>query len=291
MNQSSLDDGPVVTLTALVRSGAAAGVYALRMTNAVASDPAGKVVPLASREGSVTVNGSASLPPSGLFPQVAAGGGWKTSITLLNLLPAPTGASLTFWNNDGSPMVLPWNFSSELDQLPMTSSSLDFVIPANGVALVETDLPEDTLATAGWGRLSASAGVVGSAVYRYHSTSGPPDLEAVVPLETRSPASFHLPFDSTGGILNGIALANGSDTSSAEVQVIARNAAGAQLLSEPISLPVRGHTSFKLAEKYPGLVGVRGSLEFQNPSGGNIAVLGLQVNETGSLTSVPAQAR
>jgi hypothetical protein len=86
-------------------------------------------------------------------------------------------------------------------------------------------------------------------------------------------------------------LANGSDTSTANIQLIARNAAGAQLLTDSISLPVRGHTSFMLAAKYPGLVGILGSLEFQNPSGGNISVLGLRINQTGSLTSIPAQAK
>jgi len=36
---------------------------------------------------------------------------------------------------------------------------------------------------------------------------------------------------------------------------------------------------------------VLGSLEFQTPSDGNISVLGLRVNQTGTLTSIPAQAK
>jgi hypothetical protein len=289
LNQQILGDGPVITLTALVSSSAAAGVYALHLTNAVASDPDGKIVPLTTSDGSVTVNGSGSLPPSGMFAQVASGGGWKTSFTLLNLLPGASGASLTFWNDDGTPLALPLTFSPELGLLPTTGASTDFVIPANGLALVETELPEASAATVGWARLKAPAGVAGAATFRYHSAVGP-DLEAVVPLETRTPASFVLPFDNTVGLSTGVALANGSDTSTASVQVIARNAAGAQLLADSISLPVRGHTSFMLAAKYPSLVGILGSLEFQNPSG-NISVLGLRINQTGSLTSIPAQAK
>jgi hypothetical protein len=290
LNQQILGDGPVITLTALVSSSAAAGVYALHLTNAVASDPDGKIVPLTTSDGSVTVNGSGSVPPSGMFAQVASGGGWKTSFTLLNLLPGASGASLTFWNDDGTPLALPLTFSPELGLLPTTGASTVFVIPANGLALVETELPEASAAAVGWARLTAPAGVAGAATFRYHSTAGP-DLEAVVPLETRTPASFVLPFDTTAGFSTGVALANGSDTSTASVQLIARNAAGAQLLADSISLPVRGHTSFMLAAKYPSLVGILGSLEFQNPSGGNISVLGLRINETGSLTSIPAQAK
>jgi hypothetical protein len=290
LNQNTLSDGSVVTLTALVTNSSAAGAYALRLTNAIASDQAGNILPLTTSDGSVTANGSASLPPSGIFAQVASGGGWTTSFTLLNLLPAASGANLTFWNDDGTPLALPLTFSPELGQLPTTSSSIDFVIPANGVALVETELPEAAAATVGWTRLTAPAGVVGSATFRYQSTATQ-DLEAVVPLETRTPASFVLPFDNTAGLTTGVALANGSDTSTANIQIIARNAAGAQLLTGSISLPVRGHTSFMLATRYPSLVGILGSLEFQNPSGGNISVLGLRINQTGSLTSIPAQAK
>jgi hypothetical protein len=290
LNQNTLGDGPVVTLTALVSSGTAAGVYALHLTNAIASDQAGNVLPLTTSDGSVTVNGSANLPPSGIFAQVASGGGWKTSFTLLNLLPAANGANLTFWNDDGTPLALPLTFSPELGQLPMTGSSTDFVIPANGVALVETELPAASAATVGWARLTAPAGVVGSATFSYQSTASQ-DLEAVVPLETRTPASFVLPFDTTAGLSTGVALANGSDTSTANVQVIVRNAAGAQLLTDSIPLPVRGHASFMLTARYPSLAGILGSLEFQNPSGGNISVLGLRINQTGSLTSIPAQPK
>lgn len=290
LNQQIMGDGPVVTLTAFVSSSAAAGAYALRLTNPVASDQDGKIVPLTTSDGSVTVNGSGSAPPAGTFAQVASGGGWKTSFTLLNLLPAASGANLTFWNDDGTPLALPLTFSQGLGVAPTTNSSTDFVIPANGVALVETELPQAAAATAGWARLTAPAGIAGSATFRYQSTASQ-DLEAVVPLETRTPGSFVLPFDNTAGLSTGVALANGSDTSTADVQVIARNAVGAQLLTDLISLPVRGHTSFMLAARYPSLDGTLGSLEFQNPSGGSISVLGLRISQTGSLTSVPAQVK
>jgi hypothetical protein len=46
-----------------------------------------------------------------------------------------------------------------------------------------------------------------------------------------------------------------------------------------------------LTARYPSLAGILGSLEFQNPSGGNISVLGLRINQTGSLTSIPAQPK
>lgn len=289
-NRSLLGDGPVVSLTALMRSSAAIGSYPLRMTNLVASDLDGKTVPLTGADGSVTVDGSASLPPSRMFAQVASGGGWKTSFTLLNLSATANGANLTFWADAGTPLALPMTFSPELEMLPAAGFFTDIVIPPNGVAVVETELPETSTASTGWARLIAPADVVGSATFGYHGSVSQ-NLEVVVPLETRSPASFVLPFDNTAGVVTGVALASGSDTLTASITVTARDAAGGPLFTDLISLPVRGHTSFMLADKYPGLNGVLGSLEFQNSNGGNISVLGLRINPSGSLTSIPVEAR
>ena len=290
MNQQALGDGPVVALAAFVTSSTPAGAYALQLTNLAASDQNGNSVPLTSSGGSVTVTGSASIAPSGIFAQVAAGAGWTTSLTLLNVTASPAGANLTFWKDDGTTLALPLTFSPELAILPTTSSAVDVLVPANGVLIVKTDLPAGSEALKGWARLTAQTGVVGSANFLYTSTDGS-NLEAVAPLETRTPSSFVLPFDNTSGLSTGVAVANGSDTLAATIQVTARDASGTALLLEEIPLPVNGHTSFMLATQYPSLAGVLGSIEFHNVSGGSISVLGLRMNQSGSLTSVPAEAK
>ena len=290
LNQYAMGDGPVIALTALVSSTAAAGAYALRLTNSIASDTEGNSVPLASSDGILTLPGSTNLPTSGMFSQVAAGGGWTTSFTLLNLSPTAGAAELSFWNDDGTAFALPLTFAPELGLSPSIGSSTSFVIPANGLARLETALPANSAAQAGWARLAAQPGIVGSATFRYQSSSGL-NLEAVVPLETRTPVSFVLPFDNTAGLATGVAVANGSDTLPAIIEVTALDAAGGQLLVESISLPVRGHTSFMLADRYPSLIGLVGTLELHNSSGGNISVLGLRMNQSGSLTSILAESK
>lgn len=289
-NQYTLGDGPVIELTAFVSSSAAAEPYALRLTNSIASDPQGNNVSLTSSDGIVTVDGSVNSPTSGIFTHAASGGGWTTSFTFLNLSPTANRANLTFWNDDGTPLALPVTFALEPGRSPTTSSSTSFVIPANGVALVKTGLPQDFAAAVGWARLAAPPGVVGSATFSYHSSTGL-NLEAVVPMETRTPTSFVLPFDNTAELSTGVALANGSETSLASIEVTARDAAGRQVLLDSISLPVLGHTSFMLADKYPSLIGIVGSLEFHNSSGGGISVLGLLMNQSGSLTSIPPESK
>ena len=54
---------------------------------------------------------------------------------------------------------------------------------------------------------------------------------------------------------------------------------GAQVGTGSISLGARGHASFMLtdaAQGYPATAGIRGTIEFDTPSGGQIAPLGLR---------------
>jgi hypothetical protein len=286
-NQNSLGDGVVVSLTAF--AGGPAGVYALGLRNVSASDPDGNFVPLGDADGSVTVIAGAGLPVSGIFAQVVSGGSWKTSFKLLNLSSVESAAQLSFWDSAGSPLALPLVFSSELGLSPTTITSADLVIPPNGSAVVETESPDLSSVLAGWARLRG-AGIVGSATFRYRTEIGE-DRETSVPLETRTPFSFVLPFDNTAGSLTGVAVANGSDTAPANIAITVRDAAGAPLLTDLMPLPACGHSFFSLADRYPSLAGIRGSLEFHDLNGGNIAILGLRFNQFGSFTWIPVETR
>jgi hypothetical protein len=290
LNRNILSDGVVVTINAFVNGGAGAGTYPLRLTNLRASDQAGYEVPLTNRDGSVTVNAGAAQAVSGVFTQVATGGGWKTTFSLLNLANTPQLAKLTFWDNDGSPLTIPLAYSPELGLPAAAGASTEVLVPANGLAVVETEMSPLAVASVGWARVRAPAGIVGSATFRYRLAEGQ-ETEAVVPMETRTPYSFVLPYDNTAGFVAGIAVANDSDTEPAQMAITIRDAAGKELLSDTMTLPVRGHQYFALTTRYPSLAGVRGSVEFRERNGGKIAVLGLRFNPAGPFTSIPAETR
>lgn len=290
INRNILSDGVVVTINAFVNAGTASGVYPLRLTNVHASDQAGNEIPLSNRDGSLTVNTGAAQPVSGVFAQVASGGGWKTTFSLLNLASTPQQAKLTFWDDAGAPLTVPLVFSPELGLAPTSGSAAEVTIPANGLAVVDSELSPLAAVAVGWARIRAPAGIVGSATFRYRLAEGQ-DTEAVVPMETRTPSSFVLPFDNTAGFVAGVAVANDSDVSPAQVAVTIRDAAGKELLSDALDLPVRGHGYFALTTRYPSLVGARGSIEFRELNGGSIAVLGLRFSPSGSFTSIPAETK
>lgn len=290
MNQNVLGDGVVVSINAVVSPNMPLGVYPLRLTNLLASDQAGNAVSLTSKDGNLTVNAPVTQSVSGAFAQVATGGGWKTTFSLLNLTNLPQLAKLTFWDNDGAPLTVPLAFSPELGLASAAGASTEVLIPANGLAVVESEMSVLSTVLVGWARVRAPTGVVGSATFRYRLSEGL-DTEAVVPMETRTPYSFVLPFDNTAGFVAGVAVANDSDVSPANVAITLRDATGKELLTDTMPLPVRGHGYFALPSRFPNLAGIRGSVEFRDLNGGNIAVLGLRFSPAGSFTSIPAETK
>jgi hypothetical protein len=115
--------------------------------------------------------------------------------------------------------------------------------------------------------------------------------EAVVPVETRNPNAFVLPFDYTGGYSTGVALANLTNQA-ASVPVVLRGDTGATLgTAAAISLPAYAHTSFMLATNYAAVAGRRGTIELDTPAGGKISALGIRATPGGAITTVPVLAK
>ena len=138
----------------------------------------------------------------------------------------------------------------------------------------------------GWAQLLYNGNVAAYAVFG-QSTNGAATQEAVVPLETRTPGSFVIPFDTTGGYATGIALANVS-TVGASITVIIRDDNGNILQTTSIGLAALGHTSFDLVSHYGITAQRRGTLEFQTPAGGQISVLGLRFPPGPAFSTIPA---
>ncbi len=289
LNREVLEDGSIVTLTAFVSPSVQAGVYSLRLTNMLASDPEGNPVSLTGIEGSLTVSGAVGPQDSGLFAQLVSGGGWKTIFSLVNPTSVESSVGLTFWDEKGAPLAVPLAHSPELKISPAPSSSVDLVIPPNGTAVVETVFSDSGETLVGSARLRSVPGILSFAALQ-HRLSETRAAESIVQLEARASASFDLPFDNTDGSVTGVAIANGSDTEPASIAVTIWDAAGKILNVDSLSLLVRGHGFFSLPDRYPALLGVQGSLELRNLNGGILAVLGLRFNPNGTFVTIPVEA-
>lgn len=290
MNRTPIGEGDLITIHTSVRADMAPGVYLFRLENMTAAVGDGNEVPLVKINGGLTIAPAEMRSSNGVFAQVASGGGWKTTISLLNRTEEPQSAKLTFWDETGAALPRPLSFVPETGFAPATSSAVEVLIPENGLVSMDSEIPQSEAAIAGWARIEAPAGVVGSATFRYRLQEGR-ETDALVPMETRAPYAFVLPFDHLAGFASGIAITNHSDTTSAEVVVIVRDTTGRPLISDVLHLPIGGHDFFNLAARYPSLGSSRGSAECRETNGGNIAVLGLRFNPAGSLTSVSSETK
>jgi hypothetical protein len=227
---------------------------------------------------------------NGSMAQVASGGLWNTTITLVNTSTTAAQVGLNFYGDNGSALQLPVTFPLSGSTLPESVSTINQTIGAEAQLLIETAGTASQATSEGWAQLTASGGNVGgSAVFADTTVAGV--QEAAVPVETRNPTAFVLPFDYTGGYQTGIALANLSNQT-ATIPVVLRDSTGTSLgTAAPISLPAHAHTSFMLATNYPAVTGILGTLELDTPTGGQIAALGIRAAPGGAITTVPVLAK
>jgi len=251
--------------------------------------PSGRISALGLR-----ANGSAltTLPVladvtagGGSMAQVASGGGWQTTFTLVNTRTSPAQAQLSFFDDNGNALSLPLTFVQSAN-MTTTASTLTQAITAGATLVILTQGSNAGASLVGSAQLTTTGTVSGFAIYRYNPTG----QEAVVPLEKRNASAYLLAFDNTNGLATGVALANVSNQTVA-VPVVLRDDTGATLGTAMINLAAHGHTSFLLAKTYASVTGKRGTVEFDTSAGAQISALGLRATPTGAVTTIPLLAK
>jgi len=232
--------------------------------------------------------GGGTFTSAGSMADVASAGFWTTTFTLVNNGTTATQIQLNFFADSGSPLPLPLLLPQITSTPTAPMSTFSSTLNAGAVLIIQTTGPSTQTVQTGWAQLLYNGNVSGYAVFG-QTTSGSPQ-EAVVPLETRTPGAFVIPFDTTGGYATGVALANVS-TAAANVTLLIRDDAGSLLQSTTIALAAQGHTSFDLVTRYGLTAQRRGTLEFQTPAGGQISVLGLRFPPGPAFSTIPALAK
>ena len=238
-----------------------------------------------SRSGSLTIDplipGSSFI---GSLPHLAAHENWTTMFTLVNKSSMPAEAKLNFFGDpDG---VLPLNLTAPGGLAYVPGAVFQQTFNSNGLVVVVTGGPQMPPVQVGSAQLSATGAVDGFNIFHHIVTQ----QETVVPLETRNASSYLLAFDNTGGSVLGIAVANVA-AQDAQIFVVIRDDSGEQIATSSLAVPADGHTSFVLPTQYPITANLRGTIEFDTPSGGRISVLGMRFTPpNNALTTIPALA-
>ncbi len=247
----------------------------------------------------------------GTMAHIASGGGWQTTFTLVNTGAAAATVNLNFYGNDGSALSLPlsfpqsqtnsgasqgsggWYYFEGSNVVSGGASSVSQSIAAGASLIVVVQDPGTGVTTTGSAVLTTSGNVSGFAVFQYQASAQTQVQEAVVPLESDNASSYVLAFDNTGTLSTGLAIANVA-TQAANVSLLIRDDAGAQIGTGTINLNANGHASFMLTDAtqgYPVTAGKRGTVEFVTPQGGQISPLGLRASTTSpgsfAVTTIP----
>jgi sugar lactone lactonase YvrE len=228
-------------------------VIALRMTNNQREEALFTTTPVADMT-------KASTNTPIYFPQFADGGGYTTSLILLNTSSQTETGSLQVLDNNGNPWVV-----SQVGGT--TNSSFQYSIPAGGAYHFQSDgLPAS--ASAGWVRIVpdvSSMTPIGSGVFSYNPSS-------VLVSESGIPSSVstthaRVYVDLSEGHNAGLAIANISGTA-ASITIHSYQtdgAAGAGSSKGPLSLAAYGHDAKFADQLIEGLpAGYRGVLDISS---------------------------
>ena len=253
-----------------------------------------RTTPLGSSTTLTTIPALANIGINGgSIAHIAVSNGWQTTFVLVNAGAASSVAHLKFFDDGGNPLPLSVSYP-QTGAAATTVSSADSTLGAGAMLMVQANgALTDPLQT-GSAQLTTSGNISGFVIFRYQ----PNGQEAVVPLESRNASAYILAFDNTGGTATGIAV-NTVSSGRAAIPVIVRDSSGAQIGAHVINLAANGHFSDTLGQYsttlqtvlFPETAGLRGTLEFDTPSGGEIGALGIRVAVAHTFTTLPALAK
>ncbi|MCL4793370.1 MAG: hypothetical protein KJZ84_02345 [Bryobacteraceae bacterium] len=228
---------------------------------------------LSSLEGHALYEAAAAGPEVYLLPHIAAGGGFRTTISLTNLeaqlasvrlfgRAAGAGGATSEW----APVFAPGE------------------LKINGGATVELTI-ENTAAAPISGMVRVqSTRKLGGMVRFQRQLPGQLTQAASVPL-MKPQSAWLVPFDNSAGVLTAIALANAHESQPAGLTLTARGGSGEVLGTASVVLPASGHRAMALPELLPASAGRAGVLEIQS-AGGAAGAIALRFLSGGEFTSV-----
>jgi len=225
-------------------------------------------------------------PSHSSISQIASGGGWKSTLTLLNLSSTSSAVTVTFQGDNGLPLALPLVITQGASSAAEVSSEITRVVPALATLLIESEAPATSETITGWADVVSLGYFTGFAIFRQRGPNGR-DSEGTAPLESTGRSGLILPFDNSDGFSTGIAIVN-TGVDRVSLVAVVRDQNGIVLGQYGVPIIARGHTAFVAGERLPASIGRRGSIEFQQSGNAPVSGLGLRFSATGSFTSIPA---
>ena len=228
----------------------------------------------------------AKISNARIFPFWAGGGGWESTITLINLFESTIGYRLSFYAANGQPALVSYRTADGRVTAANTiqgdlgddSSSIFVLIDAGSLQT-------------GWARLDYDGeSRIGGVLTFRQRVAGRPDFESSVTLTREDETPVYLPFDNTLGAVTSLAITNPSSSDNTDLQLRFWDSSGREITTQNITLSARTTTAFSIPDQYPELVGRSGQLRIQGSSS-SLSTLALQFNSSGAFSTLPVATR
>lgn len=212
-----------------------------------------------------------------VIPQFVFGGPWSTQVAITNLEDTEVRVPIRFYRPNGQPWTVPLKGRGRV-------ASIELTLAPKATAFFETEDAGGELQQ-GWALLDVEGipDFGGFAVFR-NRTPGQPLQEAVVPFADSFESTTTLIFDETEGYATALALVNPRSFGGQTFTLAFRDEAGLRFHLDQTTLGQLNQTTFLLRDRYPQVVGKKGTVEIQGVSS-YIGALGLRFNPTGPFTS------
>jgi hypothetical protein len=221
-----------------------------------------------------------------IFPFFASGGGWQSTVELINVFDASIRYTLRFRGINGQPAQV--TFRAPDGRVTVADS-------------IEGQLADD--ASAKYVLLDAGALQTGWAVLEYDGesriggvltfrqrVSGRPDFESSVALSRDDETRVYMPFDNTLSYATTLAITNPSASDNTDLQLRFWDASGSEILTRDIRLSAGTTIAFSLPERYPELAGRSGQMRIES-TGSRLSTIALRFNPGGAFNTVPVLSR
>ena len=220
-----------------------------------------------------------------IFPHLAFGGGWETSMTLANLSAASVKVKQYFYDQSGAPMSV--TRRTIPDGAEGVASVFEFTLAPN--ATINFLLPDSSQqVNIGWSYISydsTNSRIGGYAIFRQKSP-GRPDFEALVPLSSFVDSTFVMPFDNLDGFVTSMALLNPASNADTNVGAIVFDHNAVQLETSVINLAPTTQTAFAIPDRFPSTRNRIGTIRFSG-STNRLSTLGFRFNPGGAFATIP----
>jgi hypothetical protein len=219
------------------------------------------------------------------LPQIAAGGGWSTSVSVYNLSDSPSLGTLQFFDAQAQPLTV----SVMHNGLLTRAERLDVSVGGNGATVIE--LPDiGSVTHQGYAVLTRAVGSLNATATFRHRVQGI-DFEAAVPGRNVVTKKWAMLFDNTGGLSTSFAIVN-PDSAPAEFEFVFYSGTGSRIVSGVVKLAGGQQQTFSSFSRWPVLLERRGTVQVSRLDPGlagadvGVNVLGLRFNPTGAFSAI-----